>query len=118
MNYLVCLKDGEKDYTPITEEAWEKIAQAIRDKAIPPSFELRGKTIVSDTIVGLTDNPVPSQTGPKKTIDELRAEVHQSDWYQRSKKNRQSKPSQPSRPLSSIHMPRRVESLSQLLQKR
>lgn len=85
MRVLYCLVGGEKDYTPISDTQEAKLTKHIRDKTIPPSFALGGKKIVSDTIIGFSDNPEPPRQSSNLNFDKFRTMVHQSDWYQRSK---------------------------------
>lgn len=73
-------------YLPVTADRELKLTKLIQSKKLPPSFKLEAKTILSDNIIGFCDNLVPPPVQPSITsMDELRAKVHQSEWYQRSK---------------------------------
>lgn len=86
--YLMCiLKDGRHDYTEISEAEEQKISALYRAKKLPATWNLKGKSIVTDTILGFSDKALPSE---QKTIEpgrkfnswaDLRTWVHQQAWY-------------------------------------
>lgn len=90
MSYLVCstVESGsvQYDYTEISTAQEQKIGSLIRLRTIPSRFKLGDKEIVSDTIVGFSDKPLPPNGPPKfKSWDEFRAWVKQQKWYQSQK---------------------------------
>lgn len=86
MNYLLCLIDGNQDYTEISEEQEHKINDLIESHRIPQEFTLNKKLIQSSTILGFTHKKVvhSSSEGTKfKNWDEFRDWAHKQSWYKK-----------------------------------
>lgn len=91
MRYLMCVihETGVVyDYTEVTQDEETKISQLYQSKKLPPTWSFKGKQIVTDTILGFTDKPLPYEKKQLeiKNFDELRSWVQQQKWYQRSQK--------------------------------
>lgn len=83
--YLVTV---DQKHIEVSEEQERKLTALIREGKIPPKIKLNDTILDTSTILGFTkDKPkiaTESQNKPK-TWEELRAFVHQQDWYKRSK---------------------------------
>lgn len=90
MQYLVTVLDSGKDYTKITEEQEKKLTALIRAKKIPPKIKIGDKEIISDTILGFTDDYQPPVS--ETSWEEMRKKVHASSWYKRAKGKSAEKP--------------------------
>lgn len=91
MDYLLCLIDGKKDYTKISDEQEKKISKLINEKKMPAKFKVNGKEILTETVLGFT-NEVVSEHQKSKSWDELKKQVHESAWYKRAKGKSVSEP--------------------------
>jgi hypothetical protein len=88
LSYLACL-DDEWKYNEVSKEEEDKISQLYTEHRLPPTWKIRGQEIVTTTIVGFTDKPLPPQVRkllrPKITSwDELKDAVRKQAWYQRT----------------------------------
>lgn len=87
--YLMCIIQGDgkttHDYTEVSEQEQQKIEGLIKNKKLPAEWDFKGKRIVSDTILGFSDKPAPSEVPEPKirSMDELREWVHQQKWYRK-----------------------------------
>lgn len=93
MQYLMCLvptgSGYRREYHQVTPDTERKISGLYQQKRLPATFRLNQETIVTDTILGFTDNPIPD-TKPSseqkfKSWDDFRAHVEKQAWYLRAK---------------------------------
>jgi len=106
MNYLmvVSYKNGEavESYHKLVAGEEQRLTRLIRNKALPPRWNLRGSEIVTDDILGFTDNPTPTKQKlnvPKITnFDDLRKWAKNQKWYRGAESSSSVQPPQESGP--------------------
>lgn len=99
MKYLLC-KDpnGTDTYYDLRPGQEERISTLINEKRIPATFQVDGKTVISEHIVGFTDEKAQSiseQTSTNDGYERFRESVRKQAWYQRAR-GQAEKVSQPS----------------------
>jgi hypothetical protein len=88
MKYLMCVThdNGQTthDYTEVTQDEEDRISRLYSSKKLPATFTFKQKQIVTNTILGFTDKPLPAYPPKFKTWDEFRSWAHQQKWYRGS----------------------------------
>lgn len=89
--YLMCILEDKHDYTAVSDEQQTKLTRLLRDKKLPPTFNLGGKEIVTSTILGFTESPLsseyPKEAAKPKFRDwsEFRQWAVQQEWYRKKR---------------------------------
>lgn len=89
MKYLMCKdQNGTDSYYELRPGQEERISTLIREKRIPETFQVDGKTVISEHILGFTDEKGPSvaeQTSTSEGYERFRENVRQQAWYRKAK---------------------------------
>lgn len=98
--YLVCIKDGKQKHTEISETQEQKITALIRDKKLPPRFNINGSEVISEEILGFTEQlprPAPASDGEPKFRGwgEFREWAVQQEWYRKKRQAESAADTQP-----------------------
>lgn len=76
----MCSSKSGDSYYDITPEQEKKLEGLIVSKKIPKTFKLNGQTVISEDILGFT-NDKPKEKLNIKTWEEFRDWAYQQSWY-------------------------------------
>lgn len=82
----MCTNGGINTYHDITPEQQRKIEGLLETKQLPKTFNLNGKMVIRDDILGFTNDKAQTTLGISNW-EEFRQWAYRQDWYRKGKSN-------------------------------